>query len=120
MRSELHPIAQRMHNAHENFVENLIGGSTAMATLAKVFVYENCPQEDWAEFLRRVHAGETVEIDVTMFDYWLGVLPPQFMGRTIGGQHYSFGFAEGPEPIIGFWCDGERRFCRQLDILGRE
>lgn len=76
-------------------------------------------QQEWTEFIERMRSGDTIEIDSSMYDYWLEVLPPQFMGRMIGGRRYDFGFAEGPEPIVGFWQEGERYFCQQLQLIGR-
>ena len=83
---------------------------------------------DWPEFIQAMHSGDTLEVDSEIFDYFLEVLPPIFMGRTINGQRYSFGFAEGAETVVGFQKvkslfdkvhppDGLRYFCRDLGIM---
>jgi hypothetical protein len=47
------------------------------------------------------------EIDEPTFMYWLEVLPPVFMRGKVreNGRVYFFGFAEGYEPVKGFWCE---------------
>ena len=85
---------------------------------------------DWSEFIAKMHSGDALEVDSEIFYYFLEVLPPVFMGRTIRGQRYSFGMAEGEETIVGFWKvkslfpavyppDGMRYFCRDLGIMNR-
>ncbi len=80
-------------------------------------------KNDWAEFIQEMHSGNTLEVDGDIFDYFLGVLPPIFMNQTVNGQRYSFGFAEGEEPITGFWQENDRIsggvlfFCRDLGIM---
>ena len=83
-----------------------------MAT--KVYTKEH----DWSEFINVMHSGNTLEVDTEIFDYFLGVLPPIFMSKTIKGQYYSFGFAEGEETITGFWQENGRSFCRDLGLVG--
>ena len=89
-------------------------------TRGRVYAKEN----DWEEFISMMHSGETLEVDAEIFNYFLGVLPPVFMGKTINGQHYSFGFAEGEETIVGFWLGpkddgiwGNRCFCRDTGVM---
>ena len=80
-------------------------------------VYTNA---NWDEFIAAMHSGDILEVDRDIFDYFLEVLPPIFMNKTINGQWYSFGFAEGAESVIGFWQEGtddaERYFCRDLHM----
>jgi hypothetical protein len=87
--------------------------------------YEDKTAGTWDAFIKAMHSGEEVEIDEEMYYYWLEVLPPVFMGRTLGfpdPQHpmrYDFGFAEGAEPITVFWRNPDRTrfFCRRTAIL---
>jgi hypothetical protein len=97
---------------------------------AKVYSYDDHTLDEWAEFIRRMSIGERVEIDRSMFDYWLEVLPPRFMSRTVKlvdgtERHCHFGFAEGAERVTGFWSerqgdDGPRRyFCQHTNLFSR-
>ena len=68
------------------------------------FTYQN----DFAEFIAALDRGECCLIDEELFDYFLGVLPPVSMGRTVtlanGREQYSvFEFAEGLEITRAFW-----------------
>ncbi len=85
----------------------------------KVYSYDQHTSEEWKEFLFLRSLGDRVEIDVSMFNYWLNVLPPRFMRRTVTlfdgtKQEVSFGFAEDYERVTAFWQDGERYFCQYL------
>lgn len=65
-------------------------------------------EKDFPACVDKLQAGDRVEIDVEMFDYWLEVLPPIYMGRAVklpDGEtvRASFGFAEGSERITAFW-----------------
>jgi len=85
----------------------------------------------WAEFIEAMHSGDPVQIDEEMWDYWLEVLPPVFMGRDVCLRKHpqivgpwrqvraAFGFAEGEEPVTVFWKSGRRRFCCRTDIINR-
>ncbi len=69
-------------------------------------------------FHEAVSKGVTVEVDEGLFDYYLDVLPPRFMGRTVtlvdGSRRYAtFGFAEGEDKPIAFW-KSEGRFFASL------
>lgn len=75
---------------------------------ARVYTFEN----DWPEFIAALDNGEDLEVDAEIFDYFLGVLPPIFMGKVVDGKRYAFGFAEGAETVRGFWQEGDRYFCR--------
>jgi hypothetical protein len=78
-------------------------------------------QAQWDEFIKAMNSGEVIEIDEAMFDYWLEVLPPIYMGRavTVAGQtrRLSFGFAEGYDYITAFWRDGGRFFCARTEEM---
>ena len=91
---------------------------------ARVYTKAN----DWPEFIQAMHSGDTLEVDHEIFYYFLEVLPPIFMSKTVKGQFYSFGFAEGEETIVGFYKvkslfdkvhppEGMRYFCRDLGIM---
>ena len=94
-----------------------------------VYRKSECKAEKWNEFIAAMHSGNEFEVDEEMFNYWLGVLPPVFMGRMItwlpcheGHQMYvDFGFAEGFEPITVFWrsLDGKRFFGQRTHKINR-
>ncbi len=65
--------------------------------------------EEWPALIERISQPEkAAEVTEEVFDYWLEVLPPHWMGA--GG----FCFAEGMEPFRLFWSQGGRFFTRQL------
>lgn len=79
-------------------------------------------QSDWTETLKALESGTKVQIDGEMFDYFLEVLPPVFMGMKFKFKDgveviASFGFAEGYEPVKVFWMEGAEFFCRQSDMM---
>lgn len=67
------------------------------------------PDEDWPSLIARTtQIGRACAIDEDTFDYFLEVLPPQYLG-------HGFAFAEGAEPLRYFWrVRPDRHFCRQL------
>jgi len=76
-------------------------------------------EHDLAAFLAARDAGERVEIDREMFEYWLDVLPPVFMYRPVelpDGKIVNAlcGFAEGDEPVTVFWREGDRYFAERI------
>jgi hypothetical protein len=83
--------------------------------------------QDAAAYLNALHTGATIEITEGTFDYFLEVLPPVYMGRTltIEGQsrRVTFGFAEGAEPITAFWTEQQqsevRYFCKRTEEVNR-
>jgi hypothetical protein len=69
-----------------------------------LFTYEN----DLAAFCAARDRGELCEVNAEMYDYFLEVLPPVHMGRTVtlcnGKRQFAdFEFAEGAERITAFW-----------------
>lgn len=65
-------------------------------------------QADWSAFIAAMNAGELCRIDEGIYDYFLAVLPPQYMFREaelVSGRKVraDFGFAEGAETITAFW-----------------
>lgn len=91
-------------------------------TATKVHRYEDKTPGAWAEFIAAMHSAEPFECDDEMYYYWLEVLPPVYMGRTVklaNGEtrRVHFGFAEGADVITAFWQQGDRYFgCRTNDI----
>lgn len=83
--------------------------------------------EDGAAYLNAVESGETIEITRDTFDYFLEVLPPVYMRRTmiLDGQSrdVAFGFAEGYELITAFWIekldDRIHYFCKRTHEMNR-
>ncbi len=85
--------------------------------------------KDFQAFLKARDEGGVVEIDEEMFGYWLGVLPPVYMTRTVTWPdglrvRSTFSFAEGAERITAFWTThrpGEpiRYFARLTDEINR-
>ncbi len=81
---------------------------------------------DIKEFCALRDAGSIVEIDEEMYYYFLEVLPPAWMNKTVTmpdgrTQYTSFGFAEGWEKVTAFWStktNGQRHyFAQQTNIL---
>ncbi len=69
-----------------------------------MFTYEH----DLRAFCEARDRGELCQIDEEMWSYFLEVLPPRFMHRTVtlcNGEQIAadFGFAEGAERITAFW-----------------
>ncbi len=89
-----------------------------------VYTYEdwkNTPVGESVPFLNAMHSGEQFECDREMFYYWLEVLPPVWMQKTIeiqGRKQYTnFGFAEGMELVTAFWGKEGRYFGQRTDIM---
>ena len=74
-------------------------------------------RDNWTQTIEAMHSGEPIEVDEEIFDYFLEVLPPVYMGRNmeIGGKRrrVAYGFAEGYEPVTAFWSEGERFYCQR-------
>ena len=56
-----------------------------------VYRISECKAEKWKEFIAAMRSGNEFEVDEEMFHYWLGVLPPVFMGRMIPGYQATKG-----------------------------
>ncbi len=84
-------------------------------------------KEDWSRMIMRLESGTKTEITSETYNYYLGVLPPHWMGVADNGG-CCFAFAEGAQPLRLFWSDRDRYFwntakhyCRQLtDKQSRE
>lgn len=76
--------------------------------------YDDCTQEEWETFLSLRDKGERLEIDESMFDYWLEVIPPVAMNFPFQERTISFSFAEGDEPRTFFWREDGRIFCQNM------
>ena len=85
--------------------------------------------EAWDEMIAAMRSGERIQVEEGVYDYFLEVLPPIYMNRRItlpGGesQRVSFGFAEGAEAIVAFWCQGNSDagwsfFCQRTEEINR-
>lgn len=65
-------------------------------------------EDTWDAFLAAMHRGQVLQIDEQLYDYFLEVLPPLFLGRRVtlldgSLQWADFGFAEGAEIVTAFW-----------------
>ena len=89
-----------------------------MTATATVYRYDDPAPGAWKEFIAAMHSGQVFECDDEMWYYWLEVLPPVYMGRTVllpdgSSVPAAFGFAEGIEHITAFWRMGGRFYgCR--------
>jgi hypothetical protein len=87
----------------------------------KVHHYEDETPGAWGEFITAMHSGHRFECDEAMFDYWLEVLPPAWMGRTVTLDgvpiRTSFGFCEGYDFVTAFWKQGGRFFGQRTAIM---
>ena len=90
-----------------------------------IFKYADETKGAWDSFIKAMQSGDEVEVDEEMYDYWLGVLPPVFMGLVLPfpdpkrPRRYDFGFAEGVELVTVFWRVAARFFCRRTNIMNR-
>lgn len=87
-----------------------------------VFTY----RDHHKEFIAARDTGARCEIDREMYWYYLEVLPPIYMSRTVqlidgSVRSVSFGFAEGAERITAFWTDsrGDRFFAQHTNRVSR-
>lgn len=91
--------------------------------LPGVHYYDGHTPDEWAAFIDAMHSGDAVEIDVSMYWYWLEVLPPATMRETYdfpdGPVRSQFGFAEGWDYITAFWKAEGRYFCRRTTVMNR-
>ncbi len=95
-----------------------------MLTESKVHHFADKAPDAWGEFINAMHSGAVFECDEEMYDYWLDVLPPVYMGRLVtlpNGQRVraDFGFAEGIERITAFWRSEGRCFGCQTTQLNK-
>lgn len=78
--------------------------------------------DNWAETIEGINSGKKVQVSPDVFDYFLEVLPPIFMGKMVEFKDgtkvlASFGFAEGAEKVKVFWMEGQDYYCRQSDMM---
>jgi len=78
---------------------------------------------NFQEYINRSPKNQPVRITEEVFDYFLGVLPPVSMGKTIklNGriQKTSFEFAEGWEKTTAFWQVGEKFYAQKTNRTNR-
>lgn len=79
-------------------------------------------RENWEPLMKALNEGQRCQINDEIFDYFLDVLPPKFMGQVVelvDGERIraSFGFAEGAMQVIAFWrrtvVDGQAQYFAQ-------
>ena len=73
---------------------------------------------NFQEYIKQSPKGKAVEIEREVFDYFLEVLPPVSMNKTIKMpdgrmQKTSFEFAEGWEETTAFWKDNNRYYAQK-------
>lgn len=91
-----------------------------------MFHYDN--EAEFRAFVAALRGGDVLEVDAAMFDYFLNVLPPVFMGRSLEYQGvvrpYVFGSAEGCDFIAVWWVerdrDGNKRYYAQRTTYRNE
>jgi len=75
-------------------------------------------KENWAVSIAAMHSGECIQIDAAFYYYFLEVLPPVYMDRTVelpgfGKRRVHFGFAEGAEQVTAFWSESKNFYCQR-------
>ena len=78
-------------------------------------------ESNGAAYLNALETGDPIEITPATFDYFLGVLPPVYMNRSVlidgVARQVTFGFAEGCELITAFWLENRggitHYFCKR-------
>ena len=115
----IYPDRQEAQDAIEFYrtLTNAYKNASYIFSDDKVFDYGG---DDWQEFIPRMRSGHLAEITGRMFFYWLEVLPPRYMNKTVKccdgkERKVDFGFAEGYDRVTAFWQDGERYFCIRTD-----
>ena len=73
--------------------------------------YEKCTAQQWKSLIEALDSGDAVQIDESVWEYFLEVLPPRYMG------HGGFAFAEGLEHPRWFSKDNQGR-CFGRTIYG--
>jgi hypothetical protein len=80
----------------------------------------DCAPSAWKEFIAVMRSGQVFECDEQMYFYWLEVMPPVWLNRSVEVQGHgtvsTFGFAEGAEPVVIFWHEADRFFGQQTNI----
>ena len=98
-------------------MENLIQEKLPVAKTIQEKIY------NFQEFVNRSPKNQPVQIAEEVFDYFLGVLPPVTMGKTIklnGKMQYtSFEFAEGWENTTAFWKVREKFYAQKTNRINR-
>lgn len=85
-----------------------------------MYAYATTTGALWGAFTTAMYDSvDPLEIDEEMFDYWLDVLPPVFMRRTVQLDNgdtviASFGFAEGDMTPIAFYKEGGKFYCCRI------
>ena len=77
--------------------------------------------ENLTEFCDALRREERCEIDESMFDYFLDVLPPVFMSRVVklceGTSVWAeFGFVEGADVVVAFFRQNGKTFAQHTTM----
>lgn len=78
----------------------------------------DCSSEEWADFIAAQKSGRNVAIDEDLYNYWCDLLAPRLWGPVVQGKRYDFACGEGHNPLVYFWREGERYFCRTFCVGG--
>jgi hypothetical protein len=75
-------------------------------------------------FFEALGRGDRVQVDQQIFDWFLDILPPVFMGRVVdlidGSSQYAlYGFAEGAAIITAFWSSKQRFYAQYTNRMSR-
>jgi hypothetical protein len=81
-------------------------------------------RDKMAAFWEEIWKGKVCRIDQHLFDYYLDILPPAFMGRTVKmidgtERRCAFGFVEGADRITGFWQSGGSYYAQHTALVSR-
>lgn len=87
-------------------------------------VYTEDPKTGYRELRQALEQGMVCEVDHDTYWYYLEVIPPVWMFRTLDipgvGRRPCYGFAEGTERITAFWREEEGSGVRYFAWLTRE
>lgn len=74
---------------------------------------------NWKKFISAMNAGQRCQISEEIYEYFFGVFPPRWMGKTVkvGGEKIdcNFGTGEGNDVTTAFWAKGDQYFCQKID-----
>lgn len=77
-------------------------------------------KDNWKEFIAALNGGQRCQITEEIYEYFFGVLPPRWMGKTVsvGGEMIlcDFGMGEGWDVTSAFWREDGQFFCQQVDV----
>lgn len=85
-----------------------------------------CKEAELEKFIERLRFGERLEINLTMFHYWIGLFPyyryEMRNYRKPGGKRnpvkLDFHSSGGETMTVLFWRESDRYFCKKTAING--